>query len=66
MMAGRELAKLKPNYPDIEIEEVDVVAHPVTAWNDNIRMVPAFKAGDLVLSGIFLSGERIKKFLEKV
>ncbi len=66
MMAGRELAKLKPDYPDLEVEEIDVVAHPATAWKDNIRMIPALKSDDLVLSGIFLSGERIKKFLKKL
>jgi hypothetical protein len=66
MMAGRELTKLKQKYPDLEVEEIDVVSHPATAWNDNIRMIPALKSGDSVLSGIFLSGERIKNFIKEL
>jgi len=64
MMAGRELTKLRQKYPYLEVEEIDIVTHHAQAWNDNIRMIPALKSGDKILSGIFLSGEKIKNFIE--
>ncbi len=64
MMAGRVLTKLLQKYPYLEVEEIDVVAHPVQAWNDNIRMVPALKSGNKILSGILLNEAEIRNFLE--
>ena len=64
MMAGRVLTKLKQRYPYLEVEEIDVVAHPVQAWNDNIRMIPALKSGNKILSGVFLKEAKIRDFIE--
>ncbi|MDH4316933.1 MAG: hypothetical protein OEV64_00960 [Desulfobulbaceae bacterium] len=45
-MVGRELTKLKAQYPYIEIQEVDVIAHPMQTIKNNIKMIPALKIGN--------------------
>ncbi len=64
MLASRELEKLKQEYPQLVITEIDVLLHPLTALKDNVRMIPTLKAGEQVLSGIFLSGKKIRNFIE--
>jgi hypothetical protein len=44
---------------------IDVVKHPIQTWQDGIRMIPAIKAGEDVISGITLSTNRIKTFLDR-
>ena len=66
MMVGRELTKLREQYPHVKVEEKDVVLHPAQAWNDGIRMIPALKSGDKILSGIFLSDEQITNFIKEL
>lgn len=65
MLAGRELDKLLEQDPGFEVIKTDVAANPRKAWKDNIRMIPALKCGDRVLSGIFLSREQIRNFIEE-
>ncbi len=44
---------------------IDAVKHPLKTWQDGIRMIPALKYGGDVLSGITLSQDRIKSFLDR-
>ncbi len=46
------------------VTEVDIVSHPVSAWQNGIRMIPAFVAGEKMLSGVYLDSSRIREFLE--
>lgn len=46
------------------VTEVDIVSHPVNAWQDGIRMIPALVAGEKMLSGVYLGSSRIREFLE--
>jgi glutaredoxin len=48
----------------IEIAEIDVVAHPLKTWSDGIRIFPALKIGDAILSGIFLSQRKVETFIK--
>lgn len=64
MLAGRELEKLKVEYPQLEIKEIDVLLHPLEALKNNIRMIPALQGGKHMISGIFLSGKKIRNFTE--
>lgn len=43
--------------------DIDVVKHPVKTWRDGIRMVPALRYQDAVLSGVMLSREQVRTFL---
>ena len=44
---------------------IDVLKHPVKTWQDGIRMIPALKCGEEVLSGITLSREKMASFLDR-
>lgn len=66
LMAGRNLIGLIEMFPCLEIEEVDVVAHPLRAWNDGIRLIPALRSGDKIIAGLLLNGAQIKKFIEEL
>jgi hypothetical protein len=44
---------------------IDVMKPPLKTWQDGIRMIPALKAGEDMISGITLSPERIKTFLDQ-
>ncbi|MBC8318262.1 MAG: hypothetical protein H8E41_10180 [Desulfobulbaceae bacterium] len=63
MLVGRELRKIQEEHPDIEVEEIDVVANPLKSWQDGIRMIPTLVRGEQKLSGIFLSAKEIRDFL---
>ena len=65
MIVDRELTKLQQEDPNLEITKIDVVTNPLLTWNNGIRMFPALKHGDKVLSGVLLSGEEIRKFIDE-
>lgn len=65
MLVRRELAKLRREYPELEVEEVDVVLSPLRAWRSGIRMIPALRAGDDLLAGIVLATEEIRRFVTR-
>jgi len=62
LLVSRELKKLKIEYPQLEIEEIDVLLHPLTTLKNNIRMIPTLMIDRQILSGIFLSAKRIRNF----
>lgn len=66
MMTGRILARIKETNKDLVIEEIDIMAHPLKAWQDGIRMIPALKSGEKVVSGLILNEERIRDFFEGI
>ncbi len=43
--------------------DIDVVKHPAKTWQDGIRMIPALKYGESILSGVMLSREQVRTFL---
>ena len=63
--AGRTLSKLAAADPSLSIEEVDILSSPLRAWRDGVRMIPALKDGDRLLSGIFLGEAAIRLFLDE-
>ena len=65
MMADRALSKILKDYPEINIEKIDIVTNPARAWKDGIRMIPALKSGNEILSGILLGEDEIRKFIDK-
>jgi len=65
MLVGRELTKLQQEFPQLEIEKVDILAQPGRALKDGIKMIPTLKSGDRRLSGIFLSSAKIRDFVQQ-
>jgi len=66
MMVNRVLAGLQEQYPEMNIHKIDVIANPIRTWNDGIRMIPALKAGNKILSGILPGKKRIRDFVDEV
>ncbi len=62
-MVGRVLKKLQEEFPDLVIEEVDVVTHPLVSLRRGVKMIPTLIAGDKKLTGIILSEEKIRNFI---
>lgn len=56
-----ELQKTK--YPDLQVEEVDVLTSPGKAFRSGITMIPAIKIGDKTLSAVYLSSQKIDEFV---
>lgn len=46
------------------VDEVDILTHPVQTWKTGVRIIPALTSGTSRLSGIMLSREQIKQFLD--
>ena len=65
MLVDRELTKRQEEDPDLKITKIDVVTNPLQTWENGIRMFPALKYEDKVLSGVFLSGKEIRKFIDE-
>lgn len=63
MMAGRVLKKMEKEYPEMEIEFIDIASGLSRMKKAGARMIPAIKKGDRVLSGVFLSPSRIRDFI---
>jgi hypothetical protein len=43
--------------------EVDILTAPRQSWNDGIRMIPALKIDERVLSALFMSKTNIADFI---
>lgn len=65
MMVDRELTRLAMEFPDIAVEKIDILRHPGDAWKEGIRMIPALKNKDRILSGFLPGNEEIRRFFEK-
>lgn len=63
MLAGRELDKLYREFPQLQVEKIDILTHPRRALAADIRMIPALKAGDRILAGFLLQPAAIRKFV---
>jgi len=49
----------------IEIEEINVLAHPLKTWSSGIRIFPALKIDNRILSGVLLSRRKIEQFINE-
>ena len=65
MLAVSELNKILSTKPEITLEIIEVSSNIKQTWKAGIRMVPALKIGDDILSGMLLSGEKIRQFIEQ-
>ena len=65
-LARKYLEQLKADQPDLEIEYVDILASPRRTLSDGVRMIPAVKSGQDILSGIYLDKKTIAAFLDQI
>ncbi len=66
MMVGRALNRIGQETGNLEIENIDIILNPRRALQDGITMIPALQMGEQRLSGIFLSEEKIRDFLDSL
>jgi len=64
LLAGRALARLRREYPNLEIETVEITREPLRARQDGIRMVPAIRRDGELLTGLFLTEKVLRRFLQ--
>ena len=53
-----------PEFPDVQIERVNVLEHPDIARELGLRRVPALGHGERTVSALFLTRRRIRRFLQ--
>ena len=63
---GKILRQLAAERADLEIETVDILASPARALTDGVRMIPAIRADNRLLSALFLGRGKIIAFLDQI
>jgi len=64
-LARKYLLDLTSQDPEIEIREVDVLTAPRQSWREGIRMIPALKIDDQIMSALFMSKTDIAAFISR-
>ena len=64
MFVGHELKKLKKEHPELEVDAIEVALDYKRARRNGIRMFPALKVDEDILSGILLSRGAVRTFIE--
>lgn len=62
-MAGKHLHELQEELGTFTIDEVDILTNPSRTWQAGIRMIPALKTDNRVLSGLYLTKQAIRAFV---
>jgi hypothetical protein len=62
-LAGKYLREICASDAHIHIQEIDILAAPRQSWNDGIRMIPALKIDNNILTALFLSRSAIADFI---
>jgi hypothetical protein len=60
-MAGRHLNSIKTQNPDLQIEKIDILKHPLKTLRAGIRLIPALRINQHTLSGIYLNHDKISR-----
>ena len=62
-LAGRALASLRKEFPDVEVEKVGYVTNRQRAREAGVNSFPTLASGDQQLSGVLLTKGMIRGFL---
>jgi hypothetical protein len=65
-VAGLSLKQLLPDFPDIEVNKVELLANFGSLRKEGIHLIPALVSGENKLSGMFLTKKQIRRFLESL
>ncbi|HEY5646115.1 MAG TPA: hypothetical protein VIS76_09250 [Pseudomonadales bacterium] len=52
-----------PDFPDVHLERINVLEHADAMQSRGIRRYPALAHGDRILSVVFLTKRKIRRFL---
>jgi glutaredoxin len=63
--AERNLHRLLPEYPRLNLSVVEVASRPIESFRAGVRMIPAIQGGEEILSGLVLNETRIRDFLQR-
>jgi hypothetical protein len=64
-LAGKYLLEIASLDPEIQVQAVDVLTAPRQSWNDGIRMIPALKIDNHIMSALFMSKTDIAAFINE-
>jgi len=62
-LAKKSLLNLAAKNSEIHIKEIDILKAPKTVWRDGVKMIPAIKINEHILSSIYLSPQTIEDFI---
>jgi predicted DsbA family dithiol-disulfide isomerase len=65
LLVKKVLARLRLTYPELVVVEIDAVRSPLLVWQGGIRMIPALKTDNELLSGILLTPATIERFVAR-
>jgi hypothetical protein len=65
-LSGIWLKQLLPEFPEVEIERVELLTNRARARDDGVRLIPTLIAGEKKLSGFYLTKKAIRRFLESL
>lgn len=64
-MAHKILKELTEQHPTVRLEAIDALRHPLQTWSAGVRMIPALKIDDDMLSAVVLQRQQIADFLAR-
>lgn len=64
-MVSRVLTKLQEEFPDLVVNKVDVITQPLVSLRHGIKMIPTLISGDKKLTGIILTENQIREFIQQ-
>lgn len=64
-MTAKVVERLQSCFPNMSLSVIEVTRQPLLCWQKGIRMIPAIRVKEEILSGLMLGEERIRPFLEK-
>jgi len=65
LYVSRALKKIAASSPSLEIETIEVATNLTRSRQAGIKTVPAIKIDDDVLTGLILTPQRIRRFIEQ-
>ena len=65
-MAGRALARILDDFPDIKIDKVEFLSNRALAREAGVKTIPSLVYGENKLSGFVLTKGKIRSFLESL
>lgn len=65
-LAGRALASVLKDFPDIDVKKVGFIADRAVAREAGVNTITTLVYGDKKLSGVLLSKGKIRRFLEQL
>jgi hypothetical protein len=65
-VAGLSLKQLLPEFPDINLERVELLTNLGRARREGVPTIPTLVTGDQRLKGFYLRKKSIRRFLESL